>query len=137
MTRPGQAPGPDPFDAGTVGRPRRRGLHRRVGGHLAIYRAEPDAFARRCASDAIDAIDTGLAALHSLRAELVSQVRRADDQAAARADELLARMRDGPPVPCHDPGDRQKPQTSPKRNASTGSVDRGGDTGRAPREAAP
>ena len=44
-----------------------------------------------------------------------------------------AQMRDGPPVPHPAPeGHRQKPQTSPKVNASTGILDRGRDTGRAP-----
>jgi hypothetical protein len=70
-----------------------------LGGWLAVWaaRSEPDAHARRCASDAMDAIDTALAGLHWIRAELVTQIRQADDQAAIRADELLARMRDGPP----------------------------------------
>jgi hypothetical protein len=68
-----------------------------LGPWLAIWEArrEPDAFARRCASDAIDAIDAALAALHSIRGELVGQVRRADDEVAARADVLLARTREG------------------------------------------
>jgi hypothetical protein len=65
-----------------------------------------------------------------------SEARQVGDQAAARADQLLAKMRDGPPGPC-PPGDRQKPQTSPRLNASTGSVDRGGDSSRAPREVTP
>jgi hypothetical protein len=136
MTRPGQAPGPDPFDADLSAA---RNAVDDIGVWLTIWQArrEPDAFARRRASDAIDAADNLLAAAHRIRAQLVTEVRSADDEAAARADELLARMRDGPPVPCHDPGDRQKPQTSPRLNASTGSVDRGGDTGLAPREAAP
>ncbi len=64
-----------------------------LGVLLAIWqaRAEPDARARRCASDAITAIDTALAALHQIRARLISETRRADDQAAARADALIAR----------------------------------------------
>jgi hypothetical protein len=135
VTRPGQPPSPDPFDADLSAA---REAVDYIGVGLAIWQArhEPDAFARRCASDAIDAADNLLAAAHRIRAQLVTQVRRADDEAAARADQLLARMRDGPPVPCHDPGDRQKPHASPRLNASTGSVDRGGDTGQA-REAAP
>jgi hypothetical protein len=67
-----------------------------LGPWLAIWqaRAEPDAHARRCASDAIDAADAALAALHRIRAWLVSEVRTADGQAAARADQLLARLRE-------------------------------------------
>jgi hypothetical protein len=73
-------------------------IHRSVDGlgpWLAIWeaRAEPDAFARRCASDAIAAIDAMLAELHQLRAQLVSEVRESDDLAADRADQLLARLR--------------------------------------------
>jgi hypothetical protein len=69
-----------------------------LGPWLAIWsaRAEPDAHARRCASDAIDAIDAALAALHRVRARLVSEVRQADDAAADRADALLARPREEP-----------------------------------------
>jgi hypothetical protein len=87
---------PDPFDADlSVARE----AVDYIGVGLAIWQArrEPDAFARRCAADTINAIDHGLTALHRIRAELVTQVRQADDQAAARADELLARMREGPP----------------------------------------
>jgi hypothetical protein len=88
-------PAPDPFDAALSA------VHDAVdnlGPLLAIWlaRTEPDAHARRCASDAVNAIDTALAELHGIRAELVTQVRQADDQAAARADTLLARTRDGP-----------------------------------------
>ena len=39
-------------------------------------RREPDAFARRCASDAIDAVDTALAALHRIRARLIGRSAR-------------------------------------------------------------
>jgi hypothetical protein len=65
-----------------------------LGPWLAIWehRAEPDAHARRCASDAVDAIDQALAALHAIRAWLVTSTRQADDLTAARADELLARL---------------------------------------------
>ena len=59
-------------------------------------RREPDAFARRCASDAIGAIDAALAALHRTRARLITETRQADDATAARADALLARTRDDP-----------------------------------------
>jgi hypothetical protein len=88
---------PDPFDAALSA------LHSRVdniGPWIGIWEArrEPDAHARRCANDAIDAIDGALAALHRIRGELVGQVRRADDATAARVDELLAaRTHDGSP----------------------------------------
>jgi hypothetical protein len=64
-----------------------------IGVWVAIWqaRAEPDAHARRCAADAIGAIDSGLAALHRVRAWLIGEVRQADDQAAARVDAMLAR----------------------------------------------
>jgi hypothetical protein len=58
-------------------------------------RREPDALARKAVSDAIAAADKAIAALHSIRARLVTEARRSDDEAAARADELLARPRDG------------------------------------------
>jgi hypothetical protein len=62
-----------------------------LGPWLAIWehRAEPDAHARRCASDAIAAIDSGLAALHRIRARLISETRQADDLTAERVDALL------------------------------------------------
>lgn len=65
-----------------------------LGAWLAVWsaRTEPDAHARRCASDAIDAIDAALLELHGIRTRLVGEIRQADDQAAARADELLAGM---------------------------------------------
>ncbi len=70
-----------------------------LGARLAIWqaRSEPDAHARRCASDAIDAIDAALAALHRIRGQLAGEIRASDDQAAVRVDALLARTR-------HDPG---------------------------------
>ena len=103
---------PDPFDAALSA------VHDAVdnlGPWLAIWaaRTEPDAHARRCASDAIGAIDATLLELHGIRAELVGQVRRADDESAARVDELLARMRDGPPVPHQGPGDRHHADPPP------------------------
>ena len=59
---PAVAP-PDPFDADLSA------LHTHVdnlGPWLAIWsaRTEPDAHARRCANDAMDAIDAALAGLH-------------------------------------------------------------------------
>ena len=63
---------------------------------LAIWvsRAEPDAQARRCANNAVDAIDSAIGHLHEVRRELLADIREADDRAAARADELLARLRE-------------------------------------------
>lgn len=63
---------------------------------LAIWenRKEPDAAARRCASDVVDAIDAVLRDLYLVRGRLVSEIRRADDASAARADALLATMRE-------------------------------------------
>lgn len=48
---------------------------------LAIWEArkEPDAFARRCASDAVAAIDAMLRDLYLIRARLISETRAADD----------------------------------------------------------
>jgi hypothetical protein len=97
VARPYRPPGPapDPWDADLSVI---RSSVDDLGAWIAIWeaRAEPDAHARRCASDAIDAIDAALAALHRTRARLVGEVRQADDATAVRADELLARMRDGP-----------------------------------------
>lgn len=50
----------------------------------------PDAAARRAASDSIDIIDDALAALHVLRASLISEVQQADREHAEAVDELLA-----------------------------------------------
>jgi hypothetical protein len=63
-----------------------------LGVSLGIWagRSEPDARARRAASDAIDAIDAALAELHRIRQQLVSEIRQADDATAERADALLA-----------------------------------------------
>ena len=52
-------------------------------------RSEPDAHARRCASDAVDAIDSAIRNLHTVRQQLISEIRDADDATAARANELL------------------------------------------------
>jgi hypothetical protein len=67
-----------------------------LGAWLAIWeaRAEPDSHARRCASDAVDAIDAALRELHQIRQRLVGEIRKSDDASAARADALLARTRE-------------------------------------------
>lgn len=48
---------------------------------LAIWenRTEPDAHARRCASDAVDAIDAVIRQLHLVRGQLISEIRASDD----------------------------------------------------------
>ena len=61
------------------------------------YRSEPDAHARRCASDAMDAVDAMLRDLYLVRGRLTSEIRQADDATAARADTLLARREDRGP----------------------------------------
>ena len=50
-------------------------------------KAEPEV--RQAASTAMDAIDAMIAELHQLRARLVSEIRKSDDMAAARTDNLL------------------------------------------------
>lgn len=110
---------PDSFDADLSA------LHTHVdnlGPWLAIWeaRVEPDADARRCASDAVDAIDAAFGELHGIRASLVTQIRRADDEAAVRADALLARMRDGPAAEAAGPS---RHAVSPPPPSDKGSVD--------------
>ena len=137
MARRDRPPPPD-FDADLSAA--REGVEY-AGVARAIWepRREPDAFARRCASDAIDAIDTALAALHRIRAEWITEIRQADDQAAARADALLAQMRDSPPVPSPPGGHRQEPHTTSPRSQAPAEaiVGRGGDSGPAPGEELP
>jgi len=59
-----------------------------------VNRREPDAHARRCASQAIDAIDAAIRELHHIRQQLISEVQQADRATAARADALLVRTDD-------------------------------------------
>jgi hypothetical protein len=96
-----------------------------LGPWLAIWeaRTEPDAHARRCASDAIDTIDAALAALHRTRARLISETRRADDLAADRVDALLARIREGPPG--HERDASSSPPPPPPQGSVTESEVRG------------
>jgi hypothetical protein len=70
-----------------------------LGVWLGIWeeRTEPDAFARRCASNAVDAIDAMLRDLYLVRGRLTAEIRQADDATAARADTLLARREDREP----------------------------------------
>ena len=138
--RPNPPPGPD-YDADVS--IARNGVDD-LGVGLAIwsYRREPDADARRAASDAVKAIDETLAALYRVRARLVTETREADDRTAARADELLART--GAP-PGRETGDGPLPEgtasTQPGHHhapeAAGMRITRGGAGGRAPREEAP
>jgi hypothetical protein len=131
---------PDPFDADLSSL---RNHVDNVGPWLAIWehRAEPDAHARRCANDTMDAIDGALAALHRIRAELVTQIRQADDEAAARVDALLGQARDGPPSPFPNPEDRhgRNPTASPKAPQASATASLGGEggSGRAPHQEPP
>jgi hypothetical protein len=70
-----------------------------LGLWLAVWEArrEPDAHARRNASDAVHAIDAAIADLHAIRARLVSEIRASDAASAAGADQLLSR-RGGDPL---------------------------------------
>jgi len=79
---------PDPYDAPLSAV---RNHVDELGTWLGIWcnRSEPDAHARRCANDAMDAIDAAIHQLHKVRQHLVSEIRQADDATAARADALL------------------------------------------------
>jgi hypothetical protein len=74
--------GPGPHDALTVIRHADD-----LAAWLGIWesRTEPDARARRCASDAVDAIDAMLRELHRVRQQLISEIKDSDDATAARA----------------------------------------------------
>jgi hypothetical protein len=54
---------------------------------------KPQAEVRRAASTACDAIDGMLRDLHAMRARLVSEVRKSDDEAMRRSEALLAECR--------------------------------------------
>ena len=110
---PNPPPGPDQWDADLSAA---REAVDDLGVGLAVwsYRREPDAHARRAANDALDAADDLLAATHRIRARLVTEVRRADDETAVRVDALLARRCDGP-RPLTPTGDR--PTSSPAKSA--------------------
>ena len=58
-------------------------------------KAQPEV--REAANTAIDAIDAMLAELHKARQQLVGEIRESDDAATARAEALLARLRDESP----------------------------------------
>ncbi len=65
---------------------------------LAIWSArddgKPEPHARRCAGDAVKAVDSMLGHLYGIRAQLVSEIRDSDQATATRADDLLARVRE-------------------------------------------
>ncbi len=82
--------------------------HVDLGAWLAIWanRAEPDAHARRCAGDAVKAIDAMLGHMYGVRTQLVSEIARAMTRpprgqtrcsaASARPGELPARRPERP-----------------------------------------
>ena len=47
-----------------------------LGAWLAVWsaRREPDAHARRCAGDAVNAVDAALLELHGIRAQLIGEI---------------------------------------------------------------
>jgi hypothetical protein len=55
----------------------------------------PRAYARHAANTAMSAIDDMLRELHQMRARLVGEIRVSDDDAAARADAMLAGVKAG------------------------------------------
>ena len=117
---PAVAP-PDPWDAALSAI---RSAVDDLGAWLAIWSArhEPDAHARRCASDAVGAIDAALTELHGIRARLISETRQADDAAAARVDVLLGTGRATRPglrrrpVCEHEPPPRNPASARPRRS---------------------
>jgi hypothetical protein len=56
---------------------------------------KPQTGVREAANTAIETIDAMLADLHRARAQLVTEIRDADDATMRRVDELLARGQDG------------------------------------------
>jgi hypothetical protein len=125
---------PGPFDAGLS---TAREAVECIGVWLAIWEArrEPDGFARRCASDAIGAADELLAATHRIRARLVDETRRADDGAAVRVDELLAR--DGHRSSRPGAANRSTSTAAPGAEAMRSQATLGRRHGGEPREATP
>jgi hypothetical protein len=95
FSRPRDGPGTAPVSAydGPLSALREHVEDLAVGLAIWEHRHEPDAHARRCASNAVDAIDAMLRELYRIRAHLVAEIRVAA-AAAAQADELLARTRE-------------------------------------------
>ena len=67
----------------------------------------------------------------------VQRASQADGEAAARADQLLAKMRDGPPGHAQEDHRTARPQRRRDAEAICVQGNAGGDDGRAPREEAP
>jgi hypothetical protein len=69
-----------------------------LGLWLAIWGARDDAriepHARRCASDAVNAIDTMIAELHGIRGHLIPELAAADREAMTQADAMLRLLRE-------------------------------------------
>ena len=68
--------------------------------YLAVWSARADAcleaHARRCASDAVNTIDTIITELHGIRGQLIPEIRASDDAAMTHADALLRLLREEP-----------------------------------------
>jgi hypothetical protein len=86
---------PDPYDAALSAI---RANVEDLAVWLAVWSARDDArlepHARRCASDAVNAIDTLLQELHGIRGQLIPEMRASDDAALAHADALLQLLRE-------------------------------------------
>ena len=93
-----------PYDQIPAGRRTIGDFAGRLDGHngvlgvaLAQWMARDDSKAepavRQAANTAMGETDAMLAELHALRARLTGEIRASDDQAAARADELLEQLR--------------------------------------------
>lgn len=65
---------------------------------LAVWSARDDArlepHARRCASDAVNAIDVIISELHGIRGALIPEIRASDDAAMEHADAVLRLLRE-------------------------------------------
>jgi hypothetical protein len=66
--------------------------------YLAVWAAREDPclepHARRCASDAVNVIDTIIAELHGIRGHLIPEMRASDDAAMDQADAMLRILRE-------------------------------------------
>jgi hypothetical protein len=80
----------------------------RLDGHLGVLGValaqwmarddtRPQPAVRQAANTAMDTVDEMLRELHALRSRLLGEVRASDDLAAARADQLLAKLREEAP----------------------------------------
>jgi hypothetical protein len=68
--------------------------------YLAVWSSRADVclepHARRCASDAVNAIDTIITELHGIRGRLIPEIRTSDDAAMSQADAMLRLLREEP-----------------------------------------